>query len=420
MRMKLVTFILGVVAIVVLALVFVGDSTTHRFADGSLVVLEQVSFGKQHEFSRQPRWKRQLKELPLIGRLVPGQNFGSSRSSSSEESLRIWLTVRDRSGQFLNPKWERIEAVDVHGCAYPLEPLGGGSGSYYYTEGDLRAFPRTQSKFDLRCYLKGQDKPASFKITNPISGPFGSWEPQGIPVTVIKSNLSITLADLRLIVTNGRAGPVATFSFAEDENPTADWFARYVSFSDIRGHKGKVLCTNEHAWKVNAWVSKKTNAVFSSNQVWSVTKLPIPPPGDIVPVGSRSSWAGVTVGILWFAGPGTYMISNGVMASSSPLHGEGGMRMSSSMNDRGDRTLEVNSSIPVIFLDPVDMPSGDTLFMIRGRDNLANNFITSSRFGGREPRAYEINVSSNASSIDLDFIVQPTFRAEFTVSAPRN
>src|SRR5882724_11921793 len=110
----------------------------YKLADGSIVRLERVIYGKRDKFMPQGGWVQRFEEvvashLPSkwtsrfhFASRNPGSWWNNSLVHTNSNALHIWVTRRDPlSGNYLDVRINSAQLVDEHGCTFIAAQCGG-------------------------------------------------------------------------------------------------------------------------------------------------------------------------------------------------------------------------------------------------------------------------------------------------------
>ena len=214
-------FILAAAMLVVIGLAWLvwswPPSRSRRLADGSVLRVEKVSFGK-----RDPAYvpdvslweqakakvaamlpKKWAAKIALKKFSSNGTWWYNATVHTNEDALHLWITQRDVTNGFGLVQASVAELVDAHGCVYRptqnggvtfptgMSMRGGGPMRSQVTWFTFEAFPRHESKMRLRLYKSswgGQGPPsellAEFVIRNPVPKPAdpAKWATEPLPI----------------------------------------------------------------------------------------------------------------------------------------------------------------------------------------------------------------------------------------------
>ena len=300
-----------------------------RLADGTLLTLEDVTYGREHALVKGAGWQKALAKLfpPLKERLV----IEYSRTLSQHpEAVTFWVV---RTGAPAGSYWDvRGAALDEHGCE--TEPTGGVTNSdgpgrevHGFT---LNVFPRRSRTVGVRVYQRDPQsnrwrRLAEYSVPNPYRRSYPTWSPEPVPATKPNGDLSVTLT--RLVTGAGPGTPPrkpqpgeeiwsnARFRVVQNGKPSTDWQPREVEVSDATGNRftssantygqdgdsrGSMhlgwrgsLWPDEPAWKLRFEFSRR--AGFAPDELWTLNGLVLPQKGKTLKVAQRAVRQGLPV-----------------------------------------------------------------------------------------------------------------------------
>jgi hypothetical protein len=302
--------------------------------DGSTLRLELVSYGKEH-FRPGAWWHPHGRRLPTDWQRKLKVDTGPAMSTG-EPSLGVWLGW-DKSGTSSHGWWD-FGLADEHGVEVPARSRSNHSFTrkgqpdalgYAFT-----TFPRRGSAMTLRLYNRKSDGTreliASFDLANPARGKYPEWRPATPPAPVTRGDLEITFKRL-LVGVNYDSKPAAPrpgeeawarveFDLKEKGAPTDAWFPDGIELEDATGNKARqntwssgvqagqvylrwqpYLWPSEAAWKIRVEFMRNDKAVFSTNELITVTGLALPAADDVTELNLSTNRLGHTVRVLGLA-----------------------------------------------------------------------------------------------------------------------
>jgi hypothetical protein len=324
-----------------------------RLPDGSVLALEAVTYGKQHQFEPglfRLSWLEDLLPLPELK-----DRFLVYRLTAKRDSLVFW-TVRRRATPALSMGNASCWTFDEHGCRFPVDldrslmTTSTGTPAHSQMEVEawpLTAFPRRGRTVGLLLQIDGVGRTAEARFTapNPNPGPYPNWTPQLVPLTKRHGDLAFTMAEFTTPAKPGdSAGSARTekaytrvvFRVSQKGRPAKGWDVRYdrLTYSDAAGntytprirstkwnHGEWALelhdnfCPNETAWKLRAeferlfwfpesFTSAERRATFALQELWTVRGLRVPKRGMIARSGASATRHGVKVRLTGIVGSG--------------------------------------------------------------------------------------------------------------------
>ncbi len=326
--------VIGFFALMGLALFLMPASKTAArpqrvLPDGSILTLEQVSYGQQHDFYfDNDWWTRFRRGLPRVLRqLVPAT--GSQTSTITRTNgIVFWMSRFDPKLAGVNRGYvnvgtgsHELQVVDDHGCAQQLNGYsssGNGKGKLINAFG-LDNFPRRQKSFKLIVRDRNAKDPkqivAEFDIPNPGPTAHPIWKPEAIPQSRTNGGLEFVLKGWSRGSSDGRSTAHASYEIREHGAERTDWAGASTEYRDASGNNNwRSLCTNESAWKLETTFRRTEKAQFIPQEIWAVTNLPVLGSNQIIVTNLSGEVLGVGLKLFAFGGPGSYTFTNGVLA----------------------------------------------------------------------------------------------------------
>ncbi|MFN0055504.1 MAG: hypothetical protein ACKV0T_25435 [Planctomycetales bacterium] len=298
-------------------------------ADGTVLVLEEVTVGTSHSFLKAP------KDYPrgLFARFMGIQSPSFSVSEgTSQDSLVLWFTRHDStSGRALDfDWWTHCIAVDDQGWevvdeqagrhafgvagsegisgSRPFEPVSSYPNRLIVAHSMLPMMRPVGGTFTLRIYDRQNALVAEMQVPNPVQGPFPVWTPHPLPASRTNRGLTLTLKSLEArcqeqayeVHPRRKAVHVLPgFEFQEGGMPSAEGWETDVQLSDPLGNTGRcwdcTLSPYEPAWKLHVSAWRNSLGWFDPSEEWKVGQVTIPQSGSAVLLGQSQTIQGVTV-----------------------------------------------------------------------------------------------------------------------------
>jgi hypothetical protein len=307
-------------------------------------------------FTTETLWQRVARRcLPLrCQNWLPAFYDVGSNSSYDSNTLMVYLRFFPHSQRNFEPiggfdtlgyRWGSYQTVGDNGFCYPRRPADmivrhASSGAEIYSFG-IKAYARQQPEFLLNWWDDAGKIIATLNVPNPIRGPFPAWRPLPLPQTQTNKPVALTLENLR-----ERKNAVSRFLQPQfrvtSTNPGwANANVTFESLSDATGNESipqlqapdgtfllvpaagagqeiGVLSSGEPAWKLRAVVDRKRPRDFADGEKLVLTNLPLPSPGQFIPIDRTADCAGLAANALVLAGGGTFSVSSGGTRSMSP------------------------------------------------------------------------------------------------------
>lgn len=309
-----------------------------KMPDGTVLVLEQVSYGKQHAYSTKL-------SRPAFPFLDPARS-ASATAISRDDVMTFWMS---RHGDFGEPLdfewWLRTVAIDDDGCEWPdhspgrsVFPIDGGvssqSGSRpFSTQGtqnsgpvkqiiansSIYPFRHARNSFRLRVIDLNNTPVAEFDVTDPspTAGKYPVWQSEPLPITKSDGDLSVTLKRLTAVRSDRRgttdAPPTVVqvnpeWTVAQNGAETSNWSRHSVNIVDATGRSGNQfdcpLCPGESAWKVQIRLFRLSRATFDETERWIISDIPVAASDKAVPLTDSTTIQELRMELAGSGGPG--------------------------------------------------------------------------------------------------------------------
>lgn len=385
-----------------------------RARDGTIVRVEQVSYGKTHSFAPEPGWRAKLRGvLPVQLRHVLGSGSGGSMGVGSD-SLGIWFSFRHSfTGASFHPQgryW--LKSVDEHGCE--MRSTGAMSTR---AEGlhllclTLDSFPRERKQVKIQLY-KEDELLVQLWAPNPAVTQPRAWPAE--------AQLTSTNQELQITFSGWSSKPAPGFEVKENGLVSTNWFYEDEFFEDRAGNKSRQLCRYEPLWKVNARFFRKISGTFPEDKIATAARFVLPRSIAFIATNWPVSLGNASYTVIGFGAPGRHDFSNNVHTSSTPIASPGGGGLSSSSYSSGGTTIStVNYPADNYFVALQQAASsGKEKLFVRARDQDGN--VYRGEFGGMGNwlAFYKFDLPPSAREVTIDLILQRPREVEFFVPPP--
>ena len=334
-----------------------------HLADGSIVRVEKVAFGKQEHiaiggrFARWRQWLPPFLQKLISKKLAPAPGSGNwnyvSTMHTNEKALYVYISRRDgKTGKYQNVGLDSAVLVDEHGCVIDETQSGGyndtlGSATSRAPgtlTSDLvwlrfEAFPRREKSFRVRLFQRNGTSSSpkelcEFVIANPAPAPAKSdWVAEPLPVTRTVGGASFTLAS---VIPHPTANPLwmtklfpqavdAEFVVTENGQPSSSWLPLTKELWDSDGNFAsemdpgrRFLCPHVAMWKYRVQFFGDEDSRAASNAVWVLRGVAVPGDGKFMRLNATNLLQGVPILIGALGGPGKFTYSNNVPLSADP------------------------------------------------------------------------------------------------------
>ena len=443
--------VIGFFALMSLALVLMPESKTAALQkrvlpDGSIVTLEQVSYGQQHIFYfDNDWWTRFRRGLPgVLQRFAPrGGNMMST--STGTNGIVFWMSQFDPKLAGVNRGYVNVRGgsyelrvVDDHGCWQELNGYSSSTSSKgkLINAFDLSIFPRRQKSFKLIMRDRNAKDPkqivAEFDVPNPGPTKHPIWKPEAIPQSRTNGGLEFVLTGWSRSSSDGRVTAYPAYETREHGVKRTDWAAAGTGYHDASGNnQWQSLCTNESAWLVETVFRRTEKAQFTPQEIWAVTNLPVLGSNQIIVTNLNGEALGVGLKLFAFGGPGSYTFTNGVLAppgtvlsasftsTSSSGDGQNSWKRQSvgNMGGTGDEQFDLKQVKHFLLVDE-GIHEGDLSLLVRGRDEQGRSIDIGQRGYDNRRAILSLTPKPGAQRMDLEFILNRGRTVEFLVAPP--
>ncbi len=398
-----------------------GRRSSALAADGTLLTLEAVTYGKVHRHASGPFWKRLLQPLaPVLPRAVrpPARGVYTFTNdmvcfwvhhrfpTPGTPSITDVLITDDEAGSAQRSAWTQSQMIS------PTETVVG----YGFT-----AFPRRARKLrlDIQQYvpaLRGRKLVATFEAANPARGPFPAWQPEPLPQTRTNGPFEFTLTrlvsgcdsrDRRSKATNlADCATLAGFRVSRQGVPDPDWSpvnlwawdatgnsAASSSWSSTQEKDEAIMCyqwglwPDEPAWKLRVEFSRSGG--FAREELWTVVDIPFSTNVPNYTAAPAEAFA-------------TTHLSGSVLRLFPPCQPA----------YRGDATAQL-----LVTLDL--QPEGWRLNLVGVRDDQGRQVGTGSRSWGGGQYRYELKTAEGVKQIAVTLAYHQSRFAEFMAKPTR-
>ena len=411
--------------------------------DGSILTLEKVTYGKQqHTFDFDTDWwTRFRRNLPRVFRQLAPRGGSSMTTSTGTNGIVFWMSrFNPGTGTYLNitAGTNELRVVDEHGC---WQQLGGYSSSSNMRGMIINAFgidqfPRRQNTFKLvlrdRNAKEATNNLAEFEVPNPGPVSHSVWTPDGLPQSRTNGGLEFVLTGWTHNNYNERSYSYPQYEVRSNGLPRKDWTASATIYHDATGnHNYQSLCTNESAWRLEADFRRTPEAVFAPEEIWSVSNLPVLRSNEMVLTNLAGGVLGVDVKLFALAGPGSYTLTNGVLAPPGTTlnvsfnrssSGGGGNDKWSYKSSGGYGSPKVDQfdikQVKHFLMIDEEMHDANLSLLVRGKDD-QGRAVEVGQTGYHDRRAIiTLKLAPDAQRMDLEFIMNRARKIEFIAAPP--
>lgn len=443
--------VLGFFALMGLALLFMPASKTtprqqRTLPDGSIVTLEQVSYGQRHDFYFDNDWFTRFRRgLPRVLQRFAPRGGNKTSTSTGTNGIVFWMSRFDPKGATGGSGYVNIgggsyvlRVVDDDGC---WQQLGGYSSSSsrkgkVVNAFGLDVFPRRQKSFKLIVRDRNAKDPtqvvAEFDVPNPGPVSHPVWKPEPLPQARTNGGLEFVLKGWSRGGYDDRVTYYPDYETRANGEKRTDWVATGTEYQDASGNNSwQSLCTNEAAWKLETVFRRTEKAPFTPQEIWAVTNLPVLGSNQIIVTNLSGEALGVTMKLFAFGGPGSYTFTNGVLAppgtvlaasftsTSSSGDGQNSWKRQSvgNMGGTGDEQFDLTQVKHFMLVDE-GIHDGDLSLLVRGRDDQGHPIEVRQRGYDNRRAIFSLTPKPGAQRMDLEFIMNRGRTVEFLVAPP--
>jgi hypothetical protein len=294
--------------------------------DGTLLVVEGLTFGPRHELRFEPEFWTALKSAlpapwhrftgpPLRPRLME-DNDGGGREGG------LWLSRWDPvAGKFLSLDLDHlgVETVTRGGLVFHA----GGSSTFGPAEraGLFVSGLVLDGRADtLRMRLSRGDWKADIQMPNPRHGErFETWEAERLPRTNLVKGFEMVLHGLRDHGSDSEPMWMPQFEILRDGRDAGGWFSTHWFFLDPTGNRGyRGLPESEPTWKVRLSARPTSRFPFSQDQRFSLGRIRLPGPAEFQVVSPGPDWTNAGLHAVVITGPGSFGFTDGRNTMARP------------------------------------------------------------------------------------------------------
>ena len=412
--------------------------------DGSILILESVTYGRNHNFYFDGSWWARLRRsLPRpLRNIAPGPMNMTSTGTRRPNGIVLWISryvPATRTYGNLGTTPFELQMMDGHGCSEQLNSYSssGGPNGFLINGFALDVFPRRQASFKLVVRDRNAKDPrptvAEFDVANPGPVSHALWKPEPLPISRTNGGLEFVLAAWGRGSSGGRNVFYPSFEVREGGALRTDWAASGSTFRDASGNTGwQSLCTNETAWLLETEFYRTAEARFETNEIWAVPDLPIPGTNEIITTNLTGEVLGVALKLMVIAGPGSYTFTNGVLASPGTVISASFSGTSSGSDGRNSwsrktaggygsaprvEQFDITQTQHFILVEEGTHDPGLRL-LVRARDEMGREIIFSTKGSDNQRAIVTLQPKPGARRMNLEFIMNRGRQVEFLAAPP--
>lgn len=306
--MKLKRIIIALALLLGLAIMIGGVWTSlreeadqrHAIADGSIVTLRGVTYGKRHRIADASGWQR------MVGRILPDRfarqlGIPVIGHFTTNDTAVVWLEIDTRmmagTTALFNSVTTRVAIRDTHGSEFfHIATTGSRSGGGRILQGYVvPILPPGRDNLTVTVHRSDWSARRHYRADLPLPRPTrprrGAWSAPTLPSTSRVDNLQFVLQALEMTQVPSPGGTEAMCKVdclvLEDGLPTTNWILRMVDVFDESGAYQRIetgrlrigqptlrvgLSTN-HVWRLRFYLARI--AGFASNDFSTVHHIPL-------------------------------------------------------------------------------------------------------------------------------------------------
>ena len=267
-------------------------------SDGTILRIEAATYGTNHVFSLDPIREKVRSVMPKRFQVWLGKGVLSDRLETTPNCLVLWTTRFDpASGTYLRPPNERHYTADEHGCRFRSNFRRGTTVAGKGLTGVVfAAYPRSSTNFEYLICDSSENVVGKVNMPNPFQAKSKTWNAEKLPITKTNAQLAAELERLRR--SDAPAGVSWDIRLLQSEDREF-WEKGPQWICDSSGNRIQLgrLCTNDSAWKIEATFFRKSRAEFRADEIWVITNVPIPKPGEIIALKRTNTLQGCHVAV---------------------------------------------------------------------------------------------------------------------------
>lgn len=399
---------------------------TTLLPDGSTITLKGVTYGKKHYAPGKP-WERLWAFLPK----PLATRFGLNRPAAQTTDMPTLVFWFEWRGHAPGPQNLECALTDEDGFESRID--GFNYSSFINQTASLlgrgsTAFPRRAKIVRVRLYSRDSNwrriRAAEFVVRNPARDVYPVWTPEPIPAAKTEGDLQFTLTELSVPRSSGprfqpgtmaeELSATARFRIADKGKATTDWEIIKITMTDATGNRvsssswsnenktgeelfryNPTLWSDEAAWKLGVEFSRKPDAPFAADEVWTIPGVAVPGASSYTELNRTNTLQGCSVHFIGLAGEFGRLPNGNNMSS-------------------GSGNLQVNVS---------PMPDGMRLTLVSVVDDQARPVNRQGASWGGGKHSFGLKWPSDAKTVDIKLALHKSRFAEYLVkpdAAPVN
>lgn len=439
---------MGLAAVLGIAALMRREAAAHPEAtlpDGTVVVVEGITFGPRHEQRFEPGFWTGLKlGLPAPWHRFTGPPLRPQRAETGETDDRaggLWLSRWDPvAGKFLDLDFDcRVQTMTGGGLVFDVgggTKFGQGERGGRFVSG-LVLDGRADT---IRLRFSRGDWKAEVAMPNPRRGErFDAWEAAPLPRTNLVRGFQMVLHGLRNHAAEKEPLWMPQFEILQDGRDAGEWFSTQWTFLDPTGNQGiRGLPESEPTWKVRLRAWPTSRFPFSLEQRFGLGRIQLPGPGEFLVLPPGPDWTNAGLHAVVIAGPGSFRFADGRSLMARPLDGTRDGTLggdSTTLGGQGGWTIQWGSREPRVCLLLGSTHAGarlmpatatkDLVLVARRADGSlatssgANNSTMSDGRVNRRLVSFSLPAGEKPQPYDLELAVSEVFVAEWLVASPQ-
>jgi len=308
--------------------------------DGTVLVLEQVTVKKPHEFAFDQQ------KGSMVSSFFKGLRGGSSAPQSKfgplvdDNASVVWFTrwhptlpdsldfdwwltsvLVDEHGEEIEDGNEQSlvfsasGSLSSKGSARPWPPLARAPGDVIVAISRFPAVRQAAGSRKVKVYNRDGAQVAEFDVLLPDTSQTPRWSPDPLPTTKTADDVRVTFTQVsfkerptdakspvKLAHRRPRWSVVPTFTVERDGRPAPEWKAEAIRLTDALGNASLDwncrLSTYEPAWKLELTLARDAPQAFTLEEQWESPLVSLPAVDSSQPAEHHAKVQGVDVSLV--------------------------------------------------------------------------------------------------------------------------
>jgi hypothetical protein len=264
-----------------------GPLASGKLADGRILQVEGVTFGRQHRMGRRSLVEPLQPWLPGKVAQFFAPPYPANAITLDEPGLVVWVNALDpATGKHVDCQRIRVEFVDDAGELFGQATSSWFGGTAFWRVGHVfYAFPRTQRTLTLQvsCWKK-PDAAIRMQLPNPCVSTPAAWQAGPLPQRRAVRDLEVELSSLALRTNGGPKEYWQTPSFywepawklRRNGAEASGWDLAKWTAADPTGNQGKFLGTRQPLLRFSAEFYPSATNLSDSLLLGRLPELAVP------------------------------------------------------------------------------------------------------------------------------------------------